>query len=356
MTRASGRTRAADLLTISPAGLYCPGGDFHVDPTRPVPRALITHGHSDHARSGHDHVMATAETLGIMAVRYGADFAGSTQVAELGEVVRIGDVTVTFVPAGHVLGSAQIVIEQGKCRLVVSGDYKRARDPTCLPFRPIPCDVFITEATFGLPVFRHPDTRAETDKLIESARLFPERAHIVGAYALGKAQRVMALLREAGYDRPIYLHGAMERLTDFYKAHGVDLGETPRVIAAERGKLAGAIVICPPSAIQDLWARKFPDPVTAFASGWMRVRARARQKGVELPLVISDHSDWDDLCRTITETGAEEVWVTHGQEDALVHWCLSRGIRAKPLHMLGYGDEEGDGQTDEPAPTTEAAA
>ena len=346
-------TRAADLLTLTPQGLYCPAGDFHVDPTRPVSRALVTHGHSDHARAGHGHVMATAETLGIMAIRYGEDFAGATQVAELGEVVRIGDVTATFVPAGHVLGSAQIVIEQGRCRLVVSGDYKRARDPTCRPFEPIACDVFITEATFGLPVFRHPDTRVETDKLIASAGLFPERAHIVGAYALGKAQRVMALLREAGYDRPIYLHGAMERLTDFYKAQGIDLGETPRVVPAERPKLAGAIVICPPSAIQDLWARKFPDPVTAFASGWMRVRARARQKGVELPLVISDHCDWDDLCRSIVETGAEEVWVTHGQEDALVHWCIARGIRAKPLHMLGYGDE---GEAEQAADTASPEA
>jgi putative mRNA 3-end processing factor len=340
-------TRAADLLTLTPQGLYCPAGDFHVDPMRPVARALITHGHSDHARSGHGHVLATPETLAIMAVRYGEDFAGSTQEAVIGEVMRIGGVTATFVPAGHVLGSAQIVIEHGKCRLVVSGDYKRGRDPTCLPYEPVPCDVFITEATFGLPVFRHPDAKDETDKLIESARLFPERAHIVGAYALGKAQRVMALLRESGYDRPIYLHGAMERLTGLYKQLGVELGETIRVAPEDRSKLAGEIVICPPSAIQEIWARKFPDPVTAFASGWMRVRARARQKGVELPLVISDHCDWDDLCRSILETQAEEVWVTHGQEDALVHWCLSRGIKARPLHLLGYGDEEGDLQTDE---------
>lgn len=340
-------SRAADLLTLTPQGLYCPAGDFHVDPMRPVERALVTHGHSDHARSGHGHVMATRETLRIMAIRYGDDFAGATQEAVLGEVVRIGDVLVTFVPAGHVLGSAQIVIEQGKCRLVVSGDYKRGRDPTCLPFEPVPCDVFITEATFGLPVFRHPDTLGEVEKLLESVRVFPERAHIVGAYALGKAQRVMALLRQAGYGEPIWLHGAMEKLTAFYKDEGIPLGETLRVAAADRPGLKGAIVICPPSAIQDLWARKFPDPVTAFASGWMRVRARARQKGVELPLIISDHCDWDDLCRSILETGAEEVWVTHGQEDALVHWCLSRGIRSKPLHMLGYGDEEGEGQADE---------
>jgi putative mRNA 3-end processing factor len=155
-------TRAADLLTLTPQGLYCPAGGFHVDPMRPVPRALVTHGHSDHARAGHGAVMATAETLGIMRVRYGEDFAGTTQVAELGEVMKVGDITVTFVPAGHVLGSAQIVIEQGACRLVVSGDYKRARDPTCLPFQPVPCDVFITEATFGLPVFRHPDTAARS--------------------------------------------------------------------------------------------------------------------------------------------------------------------------------------------------
>lgn len=340
-------SRAADLLTLTPQGLYCPGGDFHVDPTRPVERALVTHGHSDHARSGHRHVMATRETLGIMAVRYGDDFAGATQEAVLGEVVRIGDVQVTFLPAGHVIGSAQIVVEQGACRLVVSGDYKRARDPTCLPFEPVRCDVFITEATFGLPVFRHPDTSAEVGKLLRSVELFPERAHIVGAYALGKAQRVMALLREAGFDGPIHLHGAMEKLTAFYKAEGIALGDTPRVVATERGRMRGAIVICPPSAIQDLWARRFPDPVAAFASGWMRVRARARQKGVELPLIISDHCDWDELCLSIRETGAEEVWVTHGQEDALVHWCLSNGIRARPLHLLGYGDEEGEGQLED---------
>jgi putative mRNA 3-end processing factor len=304
-----------------------------------VDRALITHGHSDHARSGHRSVLATRETLLIMALRYGEDFAGARQEAVLRQDIRIGDVTVRFTPAGHVLGSAQIVIEAGATRVVVSGDYKRASDPTCLPYEVVPCDVFITEATFGLPVFRHPDTRDEVRKLLDSVALFPERAHIVGAYALGKAQRVMALIREAGYDQPIYLHGAMERLTDFYKREGVPLGDTPKVIGTERGSLAGAIVVCPPSSLQDLWSRRFPDPVSCFASGWMRVRARARQKGIELPLVISDHSDWDELCDTIVDTGAGEVWVTHGQEDALVHWCETRGIQARPLHMLGYGDE-----------------
>ncbi len=340
--------RSTDILTQTPQGLYCPLGDFHIDPIRPVPRALITHGHSDHARAGHGAVLATCETLRIMALRYGADFTASEQEARLGESLRLGDVTVRFSPAGHVLGSAQIAIEAGGTRLVVSGDYKREADPTCAPYEVVPCDVFITEATFGLPVFRHPEARGEVRKLLDSVALFPERAHIVGAYSLGKAQRVMALLREEGFDRPIHLHGAMERLTEFYKSEGVPLGDTPKVVTTERAKLAGSVVLCPPSAMQDLWSRRFPDPVTCFASGWMRVRARARQKGVELPLIISDHADWDDLCRTILETGAGEVWVTHGQEDALVHWCLTQGIRAKPLHMLGYGDEEGDVQADEP--------
>ncbi|KMO29433.1 ligase-associated DNA damage response exonuclease [Methylobacterium aquaticum] len=346
-------SRPTDLLTLTREGLYCPPGDFHVDPVRPVPRALITHGHADHARAGHGAVLATPETLRIMAVRYGEDFCETRQEARLGEAIRMGSVTVRFHPAGHVLGSAQIAIEQGGCRIVNSGDYKRARDPTCLPFEVVPCDVFITEATFGLPVFRHPVARDEVRKLLDSVRLFPERTHIVGAYALGKAQRVMALLREEGFSEPIYLHGAMEKLTDLYRREGVPLGETIKVVAAERPKLGGTIVICPPSAIQDLWSRKFPDPVTGFASGWMRVRARARQKGVELPLVISDHSDWDDLCRTIRETGAGEVWVTHGQEDALVHWCGTQGIRAKPLHMLGYGDE---GEAEPDAQGVETAA
>ncbi len=347
--------RASDLLALTPAGLFCPLGDFHIDPMRPVARALVTHGHADHARPGHDAVLATRETLRIMAARYGEEFCGSQQAATLGEPMRFGDVTVRFAPAGHVLGSAQIAIEKGGQRVVVSGDYKRARDPTCAGFEIVPCDVFITEATFGLPVFRHPDASDEIRKLLDSVALFPERTHLVGAYALGKAQRVMALLREAGWDGPIHLHGAMEKLTDLYKGEGIALGETPKVSAAGREELRGAIVICPPSSIQDLWSRKFVDPVTTFASGWMRIRARARQKGVELPLVISDHADWPDLCRTISDTRAEEVWVTHGQEDALVHWCETQGIRAKPLHMLGYGDD-GEAPGEAPPATAESTA
>jgi putative mRNA 3-end processing factor len=176
--------------------------------------------------------------------------------------------------------------------------------------------------------------------LLRSVSLFPERAHLVGAYGLGKAQRLIALLRAAGYAEPIYLHGAMERITIYYIERGIDLGPIALVRGADKAKLGGKIVICPPSSLGDLWSRRFPDPVAAFASGWMRVRARARQHGVTLPLVLSDHADWDGLTATIAATGAEEIWVTHGQEDALVHWCKSQGLRARPLDIVGYGDEE----------------
>ncbi len=204
----------------------------------------------------------------------------------------------------------------------------------------MPCDVFITEATFGLPVFRHHDAEGEIAKLLRSVALFPERAHLVGAYSLGKAQRVIALLRRAGYNAPIYLHGAMDSITRYYQSRGIELGELRLVRGTDKAALAGTITICPPTAMKDLWARRFPDPFAAFASGWMRVRARAWQVGIELPLVISDHADWDGLTATITATGASEIWVTHGQEDALVHWSQSRGLKAQPLDIVGYGDED----------------
>jgi putative mRNA 3-end processing factor len=333
---------AHDILTPTPAGLYCPGGDFFIDPVRAIPRALITHGHADHARSGHGAVLATRETLALMELRYGADFCEARQTAVYGEPIRVGEVRVSFHPAGHVLGSAQILIEANGYRVVVSGDYKRSHDPTCAPFEVLRCDAFISEATFGLPVFRHPDPRGEVGRLLASCRTFPDRAHLVGAYSLGKAQRLMALIREAGWDRPIHIHGAMEKITDFYRTEGAVFGEIRKIAGAARGALGGEIVICPPSATGGLWARGFTDPVVAFASGWMRICARARQGGVQLPLVVSDHADWDELCATILETHCEELWITHGTEDALVHWAVQRGMDAHPLHLMGYGEEEAD--------------
>ena len=332
--------RPEDILVPTPSGVCCRPGGFHIDPTRPVEKALITHGHSDHARAGHGAVLATQETLDLMRIRYGDNFAGSTQAISYGEILKLDGARVSFHPAGHVLGSAQIRVECNGLRVVASGDYKDIPDPTCTPFEPLNCDVFITEATFGLPVFRHHDAAGEIAKLLQSVRLFPERAHLVAAYTLGKAQRVMAMLRAAGYDKPILIHGAIESITRYYQGRGIDLGQVELARDANKAELAGRIIICPPSALGDLWSRRFPDPVAAFASGWMRVRARARQRGVTLPLVISDHADWDGLTAAIAATGASEVWVTHGQEDALVHWCQTNGLNARPLDIVGYGDEE----------------
>jgi len=299
-------------------------------------------------------VLATRETLDLMRLRYGPNFAGSEQAIGYGEKLNLGDTEVGFHPAGHVLGSAQISVACNGCCIVASGDYKNVPDPTCAPFELKRCDVFITEATFGLPVFRHGKPEHEIAKLLDSVKLFPERAHLVGAYSLGKAQRVIAMLRQTGYDAPIYLHGAMEKITRYYEQRGIALGALRPATGQSKADLAGHITLAPPSAIGDLWSRRFPDPVSAFASGWMRVRARARQGGIELPLVISDHADWDGLCATIEATGAGEIWVTHGQEDALVHWCSSRGLRARPLDLLGYGDDEEAAAPAETADTGDA--
>ncbi|MCM2395850.1 ligase-associated DNA damage response exonuclease [Rhizobium sp. S95] len=329
------------LLHPTPEGLYCPPGNFYVDPVRPVSRALITHGHSDHARPGHGKVLATRQTLDIMRIRLGPDFCGSEQAIALGQSLEVNGVTVSFHPTGHVLGSAQIAIEKEGARIIVSGDYKRSSDPTCAPFEPVPCDVFITEATFALPVFHHPDPMREISKLITSLAQFPDRSHLVGAYALGKAQRVISLIRRAGYDEPIYIHGALSRLCEYYASEGIPLGElrpaTDDAMAADGFR--GKVVIGPPSAFNDRWARRFNDPLSIFASGWMMIRQRAKQLGVELPLVISDHCDWPELTATIREIAPQQVWVTHGREEALVRWCELNGIAARPLHLVGYEDE-----------------
>ena len=328
------------LLRNTSEGLYCPPGDFHIDPVRPVARAVITHGHSDHARAGHGAVLATPETLAIMAARYGADFAGATEAVRYGQQATRNAIEVTLVPAGHVLGSAQAVLRWKGITAVISGDYKRRRDPTCPPFEVVPCNLFVSEATFGLPVFRFPPPEDEVAKLLKSVALFPERTHLVGAYALGKAQRIIRLLREAGYDKTLYMHGAMAGMNALYQAHGVELGPLAPATSEARNALPGEIVIAPPSAIADKWARRFADPIPAFASGWMMVRARARQRHVELPLVISDHADWDELTLTAGELKPEELWITHGSEEALLRWAALNEISATALEIAGYEDED----------------
>lgn len=334
------RERFQSWLTVDEKGLYCKPGGFYVDPHGPVDRAVITHGHSDHARAGNDRVLATKETLAVMRARLGHAGRSATQEAAYGEPLKLGDTTVRLAPAGHVLGSAQVVIDYQGRRAVISGDYKRAPDPTCAPFELVLCDLFVTEATFALPVFSHGDAKSEVGKLLISLKQFPERAHVVGVYGLGKCQRLIAMLREAGYAEPIYLHGALFACCDIYDSFGVKLGPLKAATGAPREELKGAIVLAPPSAISDRWSRRMPDGLTAFASGWMRVRARARQQGIELPIVLSDHADWSDLTRTIAETNAEEIWVTHGREEALLYHIQSTGRRGRALALVGREDED----------------
>jgi putative mRNA 3-end processing factor len=328
-------------LQPHPRGLYVRPADLWIDPSSPVARAAVTHGHADHARSGHGAVFATPETLAIMALRYGVDAEASHNAAfAYGEGFERGGVRFSFHPAGHVLGSAQIAMEYRGERIVVTGDYKRRPDPTCASFEVVPCDILITEATFGLPVFRHPPTGGEIAKLIGAVRAEPERCVLVGAYALGKAQRVIAELRAAGWDAPIFIHGALERMCALYAVHGVDLGRLRPVSETDKAEMAGQIVLAPPSALHDRWSRRLPDPVTAMASGWMRVRQRARARMVELPLIISDHADWDELTATIADVNPRESWITHGSEEGLLRWCELTQRRARALHLVGRDLEE----------------
>lgn len=318
--------------------------DVYIDPPAPQARAIITHGHADHARYGHGAVLATPDTIAIMKTRYGEDAARKWEELPFGEKRDIDGVTVSLHPAGHILGSAQVLLEYGGQRIVVTGDYKRLPDRTAQEFELVECDLLVTEATFGLPVFQHPKPADEIARLLRSVAAFPERAHVIGCYALGKAQRVISLLRESGYDAPIYLHGAMVRLCDLYVERGISLGDLRHSLDIPKAELAGQIVIAPPSAIKDRWSRRLPDPVLAVASGWMSVKQRARQSGVELPLVISDHADWNELRQTISETKAQTIWVTHGREDALVYWSQQQGLAAEPLRIEAYEDGPEDAE------------
>ena len=326
-------------IRAEPHGIHVRPADCWIDPSKPVERALVTHGHADHARGGHGQTVATPETLAIMELRY-ATRDGATPVSYGETLVLKGGVEATFIPAGHVLGSAQILLEHAGERVIVTGDYKRRADPTCPPFEVTACDIFITEATFGLPVFTHPPIAEEMARLTDALEAHPERCVLVGAYALGKAQRVIAELRAAGHRDPIYLHGALEKMCRLYEEFGVDLGDLRLVSDHSKDDMRGAVVMCPPSALNDRWSRRLPDPITAMASGWMRVRQRARQRNVELPLVISDHADWGELTRTIEEVNPAETWITHGREEALLRWCQLHQRRARALALVGYEDED----------------
>ena len=328
----------ADPLVIPTAdGLHCPAGDFHIDPWRPVATALITHGHSDHARPGHGRYYAARAGLGILRKRL-----GDVQVAglEYGEPVRLGRATVSLHPAGHVLGSAQVRIEADGGTWVVSGDYKRDPDPTCAPFEVVACDTFISEATFALPIYRWRPTAEVVGEIWAwwQANARAGVASVLGCYALGKAQRVLAELRRHT-DRPVYVHGAVAALTDLYRAAGVAMLPTVTV-GSERTDYAGELVVAPPGADGTPWMRRFGKASTGFCSGWMRVRGNRRRRGYDRGFVLSDHADWPSLLRTIRETGARRALLTHGHSDVLVRYLRERGLDAGALETA-FGGEEG---------------
>ncbi len=262
-----------------------------------------------------------------------------------------GEAKVWLAPAGHVLGSAQVVMEYQGSRAVVSGDYKRVADPTCSGFEPVPCDVFVTEATFALPVFVHPPPGGEIRRLLDSVALFPGPDPCRRVLRAGQMPAADRVASAGGLGWPIWLHGALVAMCEVYRQRGLELGDLRPATVAAKSDLVGAIVLAPPGAIADRWARRLEDPVVALASGWMRVRQRAKSRGVELPLVISDHADWNELNATLDEVGAPEVWVTHGREEALIHAAAQRGINGRALRLLGYGDEDEAEET--PAAVTE---
>ncbi|MBN9887344.1 ligase-associated DNA damage response exonuclease [Salipiger abyssi] len=333
---------SATVLTFTDRGIYCPAGDFHIDPWRPVDRALITHGHADHARPGHGAYLATEPAAPVIRHRLG-EIALDT--IRFGERRRIGGATVTFHPAGHIPGSAQIRVEVGGEIWVVSGDYKLAPDGLCEAFEPVRCHAFITECTFGLPVF---SWRPQQEIAAEingwwAANAAEGRASILGAYSLGKAQRLLALL-DPGIG-PILTHGAVENTNAVLRSQGYALPETRHATPDLDVKAhPGAMVIAPPSALGSTWARRFGRAATGMASGWMRLRGVRRRRGADRGFVLSDHADWGDLHSAIRETGAEKIFVTHGYTEIFSRWLATQGYDAQVV-PTEFGGEEDESAT-----------
>jgi putative mRNA 3-end processing factor len=339
----------SDLVVQRPEGLYCPPGDFYIDPWRPVPRAVITHAHADHARIGNGHYLAAAPAEGVLRTRLGEI---DLQTLAYGERIQHHGVTLSLHPAGHVLGSAQVRLEHGGQVWVASGDYKVAPDRTCDPFEPVRCDVFITESTFGLPIYRW---RTDDEIFADingwwSRNVLAGRASVLACYSFGKAQRILS-----GVDAtigPIIVHGAVEPLNRAYRAAGVALPDTQMVTeVTNRADLKRALVLCPPSAVASTWLRRFGDASTAFASGWMQVRGNRRRGGYDRGFVLSDHADWPGLMGAIGATGAQRVIVTHGSIPVMVRYLNEQGLQAEGLETE-YGDDaiEADTAPEAPAP------
>ena len=327
-----------DLVQLRPEGLYCPAGDFHIDPWKPVPRAVITHGHGDHARVGMGVYHCTTASLPILQWRLGEQ---AYETHEHGEPFDLGQARVSLHPAGHVLGSAQVRIESGGQVWVASGDYKRQPDPTCAPFEVVPCDTFITEATFGLPIYRWPDTREVAAEIVRwrDACANEGVAAILFCYALGKAQRVLAELA-AHTDEAALLHGAVAAGVEVYRRANIAMLPTEPVTEHAKGTdFAGKLILAPPSAAGSPWMRRFRRAQTGFASGWMRIRGNRRRRNHDRGFVVSDHADWPDLMRTIAQTRASRVIATHGNTDAIVRSLREAGVDAGAFRTAFDGDD-----------------
>lgn len=342
-----------NLVSLTPSGLYCEAGDFHIDPWRPVARAVITHAHGDHASPGHAHYLVAEPGRHVTHRRVGDV---SMQTLAYGESIDVNGVRVSLHPAGHVLGSSQVRLEHRGEVWVVSGDYKLQPDPTCAPFEPIRCDTFITESTFGLPIYRWREPRdlfSDVDDWWRGNQSV-ERASVMYAYALGKAQRLLASI-DASIG-PIYTHGAVESLNEAYRASGVALPPTTRVSTLPRGHdFSRALIVAPPSAQGTPWLRRFADYADAFASGWMQIRGIRRRRAVDRGFALSDHADWPGLLAAIEGTGARRVYVTHGYSEPLVRWLSERGVDAKTLATRFTG-EEGSADGEAPEDTSIEAA
>jgi putative mRNA 3-end processing factor len=327
-----------DLITVTPRGLYCAAGDFHIDPWQPVEQAIITHAHGDHLRAGSATYYTAAIGERIAAHRLPA--GATLQPLAYGAPRQFGSVQVSLHPAGHILGSSQVRMEHEGTVWVVSGDYKRDPDPTCEPFEVVPCDVFISEATFALPAYRWTDTRQVAREIWEWWRGNRERgvASVLFAYALGKAQRILAELAVLT-DEPVYVHGAVAGLVDAYRELGVKMLPTLPATVARSANYAGSLILAPPSAAGSPWMRRFGEHRTGFCSGWMRVRGDRRRRGYDRGFVLSDHADWPSLLRTFRENGARRILLTHGYTDAMSRYLQERGVDAAALRTE-YGAEE----------------
>jgi len=340
---------ADGLLHLTPQGLHCPAAGAWIDPWRPVPRALITHAHADHARPGCGEYWAVGASEAILRRRLGATI--NLLPVDYGQLHRIGGARVSFHSAGHVLGSAQIRLEAGGESWLVSGDYKRCADPSCAPFEPVSADVFITEATFALPIYRWQSGAAVAREIRQWWQAAPERPSILFAYAFGKAQRLLAELQAIGVTEEVLLHGAVEALMPAYRQAGVAMPPTRPVSALPRtDSLAGRLLIAPPSAHRSVWMKRFKLPQTAFVSGWMTVRGARRRRGYERGFVMSDHADWPGLLQSARDSGARQVYVTHGNSDGLARYLREvEGISAEPLEG-SFAAERGD-ELEETPPT-----